>query len=256
MLFHGGWLNLTASHANATKHWNYAAMDEVVRSNYHQVLSKIARGERSPGATICVAVSKRQPIEKLITLQGNYCPIVFGENYVQEAQQKKIFLAPHASLHLIGPLQSNKVKLAVSLFEVIQSVHSIAIANAISKNAVEQQKRQHIFLQVNISRDTQKQGFSAESLPTELEKICKLPGLALSGLMAITRQYENPTDARADFEQLRSLATQYGDQFSLHGLTRARPFECSMGMSQDYEVAVAAGASIVRVGAAIFGDRA
>jgi PLP dependent protein len=158
---------------------------------------------------------------------------------------------PGARWHLIGPLQSNKARRAIETFEVIESVDSLDLAQRLARVAAEVRPGQvvPILLQVNVDGDPAKAGFAAADLERGLPEILALPGLRVDGLMTIGRQVSEPEAARSTFASLRNLAAR---------LRAANPTlgpELSMGMSDDFEVAVEEGATIVRVGRAIFGAR-
>lgn len=210
----------------------------------------LARAGRVRSEVTLVAVSKKQPVERVVAYQ-NICHAskavpVFGENYVQEFQKKQSALSKPYQVHLIGPLQSNKVRLAVSLFDVIESVHSVEIAKALHREAEKQGKILDVFAQVNISDDPSKSGFSVPEACALFEEAHSVyPALRLRGLMTITREYEKKEDVRPDFVALRELRNKLGDP----------TLKLSMGMSSDFDIAVEEGADIVRVGTAIFGSR-
>jgi pyridoxal phosphate enzyme (YggS family) len=211
-------------------------------------IDKAARiAGRDPEEITLIAVSKGQSVLEMNQIPR---PCIFGENYIQEYKAKKELLNPGFEVHFIGALQSNKAAQAVKLFDVIESVGSARLANIINKEAEKIKKRQAVFLQVNISDDENKGGFSPpELLQFIAHEAGRLPALDIKGLMTITRYYENPEDARPDFRKLRQLAG-----LSLESL-RSAGCLLSMGMSQDFEIAIEEGASIVRVGTAIFGER-
>lgn len=167
----------------------------------------------------------------------------FGENKVQEAMGKWPGLKasfPDTELHLIGPLQSNKAKEAVALFDVIETIDREKIADAVSAEALKQKKRIMCLIQVNIGREPQKAGVSPEDLPALVAHCRKLPGLELKGLMCIPPSEEAPAPYFA-------LMRKHAKEFDLPWL--------SMGMSGDFETAIAFGATHVRVGTALFGER-
>jgi pyridoxal phosphate enzyme (YggS family) len=165
-----------------------------------------------------------------------------GENKVQETRDKKPLVGGPARWHLIGHLQSNKAKDAVRLFDVIQAVDSIELAEKIARAAESAGKRQDVLLQVNIGRELQKSGAAPDSVPELARRIAALPGLRLGGLMAIPPAGEAEA-MRPYFRELRAMRDDLG-------LT-----ELSMGMTDDFEVAIEEGATIIRVGRAIFGSR-
>ncbi len=172
-----------------------------------------------------------------------------GESRVQEAAGK-IAEVDGASWHMVGRLQSNKAARAVELFDVVHSVDSLALAQRLSSAASATDRRLAIFLQVNVDGDPAKAGFIAEELERELAQLGGLPALELRGLMTIGRFGVGEASTRAAFRALRGLSSQL----------RARQPQLgdglSMGMSDDFELAVEEGATVVRVGRALFGERA
>jgi len=165
-----------------------------------------------------------------------------GENKVQEAREKQPDVSATARWHLIGHLQSNKSKDAVRLFDVIQTVDSLELAEKLARVAESVGKRQDVMLQVNVGREAQKSGVEVADVPALAKAVAAFPSLQLAGLMGIRPAGE--TEAmRPYFRELRSLR----DDLSLP--------ELSMGMTDDFEVAIEEGATIIRVGRAIFGSR-
>ena len=188
---------------------------------------------------VLVAVTKTFPAEDIDHAIAAGALHV-GENKVQEARDKKPSVTRNAKWHLIGHLQSNKAKDAVRLFDVIQSVDSIALAEKIARAAEAMGKRQEILLQVNIGRETQKSGAEIDEIPSIVSSIAAMPSLQLTGLMAIP-----PVgDSRPYFREMKQMRDDLGLP------------ELSMGMTDDFESAIEEGATIIRVGRAIFGARA
>lgn len=178
---------------------------------------------------------------------------VFGENRVQEARKKilsdEIRAMPEKlEWHLIGHLQKNKAKDAVQLFEVIHSVDSIELAEELDRQAEKFAKTQRILIQVKLSEEETKSGVTEKGFPELLEKIAKLKHLKLEGLMTIPPYRENVQDVVPYFRRLRELR----DEAEKAGFKLP---ELSMGMSHDYEAAIEEGATMVRIGTAIFGER-
>ena len=173
--------------------------------------------------------------ESRLSLEG-----YIWQNYA--SREKKPLVAGPARWHLIGHLQSNKAKDAVRLFDVIQAVDSIELAEKIARAAETAGKRQDVLLQVNIGRELQKSGTAPDSVPELARRMAALPGLRLGGLMAIPPAGE-AEEMRPYFRELRAMREDLG-------LT-----ELSMGMTDDFEVAIEEGATIIRVGRAIFGSR-
>ena len=196
------------------------------------------RAGRDPGSVTLVAVSKTKPLEMLLAAYEAGVR-AFGENRVQEAEAKFPHLPRDAARHLIGPIQSNKARRAAALADVVESVDSVEIARRLAKGAEETGRRLAVFLEVNVGGEETKAGVAPAGLAGLLEAVRALPALEPKGLMAIPP----PGDTRPHFAALRELAKAHG----LAGL--------SMGMSDDFEIAVEEGATLVRVGSAIFGAR-
>ena len=207
--------------------------------------SKIEKAEKSSGRAIgstqLIAVSKVQPNERVLNVleQGH---TIFGENKVQEAHGKWPMFRenfPSSKVHLIGPLQSNKVKQAVELFDTIHTVDRMKLAQKLSNEVQSQGKAPEMFIQINTGEEKQKSGI----IPSEADQFisdCMSLDLPIKGLMVIPPINEEPS---LHFGLLRKIARRNG----LTGL--------SMGMSSDFESAIAMGATHIRVGSAIFGER-
>jgi hypothetical protein len=214
---------------------------------------------RNPGSVTLVAVSKTKTIEAMreyaVAAGRMALPVVFGENYLQEIKEKRPHVAADAELHMIGPLQSNKVRDAVGLCDVIESVHSLKVLELVAKEAARINKRQRILLQVNIGADEKKSGFTPDELSEALSACERLANdISVEGLMTILPYDENPEASRPHFKAMAALR----DRLIAEG--RARIFQnttilLSMGMSDDFDVAIEEGADVVRVGTAIFGER-
>lgn len=195
-----------------------------------------------PGQNL-MAVSKLQPVEKIKTL-ANQGQIHFGENYVQEALDKIETLRElHLQWHLIGPLQKNKVKYLKNHFSYIHSVDSIALAELLSAKSVLINHRQKIFIQVNLSAEASKSGFDETELLKQWAPLKSLPGLEIIGLMTMPPLENSAENNRVFFRKLKVLGTQLNIN------------EFSMGTSQDYQVALEEGATWIRIGTVLFGDR-
>jgi pyridoxal phosphate enzyme (YggS family) len=199
------------------------------------------RAGRSPGEVTVVAVAKtvqpqaiREAFEAGITH--------FGENRVQEAQSKigQLSINPPPTWHMVGHLQTNKARLALGLFDVIQSVDSVRLAEAISRHA---QRDVPVLIQVNIAGETTKFGFPSSEVDAAVNHMARLPHLDIKGLMTIAPLTADAENVRPFFRQLRLLR----DSLGLEHL--------SMGMTDDFEVAIEEGATMLRVGRAIFGER-
>lgn len=206
------------------------------------------RAERDPAAVRLVAVSKTFPAARVRALVD--CGhTLFGENRVQEALSKIEAVGPGATWHLVGHLQRNKARHAVGRFELIHGVDDEKLARELDRRAEAAAVRQGVLLQVNLSSESSKAGLTPEALPALVETVAGLAHLDLRGLMTIPPPPERPEDSRRWFVALRELRDRLAD---LPG----RPLpELSMGMTDDFEVAVEEGATLVRVGRAIFGER-
>lgn len=222
-----------------------------------RIIAAARRVGREPSDVQIVAVSKKQPPEKmrayLNCAQEFGVRCIFGENYAQELKRKRQLILEPCSFHFIGALQKNKITQAVLLSDMIESVHSAEAAAAISAAALKIGRKMPALLQINISGDPQKSGFSESEIRSEICRLDReLSGLEIGGVMTITQLYDQPESARPDFKKLRELALELQDMIS-------RPdgqWQVSMGMSADFEIAVEEGATIVRIGTAIFGERA
>lgn len=221
-------------------------------TNYQKVLKRIADScqqvSRNPKDITLVAVSKKQELAKINQLLEAEDAVTLGENYVQEFAEKKDRLIGDYESHFIGPLQSNKAKKAVELFDVIQSVDSLKLAKKINTAAENTNQKQKVFVQVNISEDSSKSGFLAENLQQQLSEISAYPAIEVLGLMTITRYYESREDVLPDFKRMNELRLELQQQLGWK-------LQLSMGMSADFDLAIKTGSDLVRVGTAIFGER-
>jgi pyridoxal phosphate enzyme (YggS family) len=197
---------------------------------------------------LLLAVSKTHPPET-IRDATNLGLTFFGENKIQEAKAKIPNCPGKARWHFIGHLQSNKCRDAVELFEMIQGVDSLAIAQEINKRAEQLSKTIPILLEINVAGEGSKFGYKPEQMLAELEALNALPRLEIHGLMAIPPYTPVPEKARPYFQKLRELKQQ------AEAVLGAPLPQLSMGMSGDFEVAIEEGATIIRVGTALFGER-
>ncbi len=215
-----------------------------------RIASACGGAGREPASVTLVAVSKTVPADRLraAVAAGHD---VLGENRVQEAAAK-VPLVPGARWHLVGPLQANKARRAVELFDVLEAVDSVDLARRLDRISAEVRPGRPlpILLEVNVDADPGKAGFAPAAAAAALAVLLALANLEVRGLMTIGRLGATPEEARSTFRRLRELATRLraGDA----GLGP----ELSMGMSDDFEVAIEEGATIVRVGRALFGERA
>lgn len=205
---------------------------------------------RDPENIHLVAVSKTIPanrVKEVIELGVT----ILGENYVQEARDKFNVLGIYpVSWHFIGHLQTNKAKYAVRLFDLIHSVDTLKLARELDKQAKKVNKVQDILIQINVSKEPSKSGSDIENAANLIKDIVHLENLSVKGLMAMPPFFNNPEKARPYFIALRNLRDQI--QKTLPGVALD---ELSMGMTGDFEVAIEEGATFVRIGTAIFGER-
>lgn len=208
------------------------------------------RAGRAPGSVRLVAVSKTQPAEAVAAaLEAGQ--LVFGENYVQEFTDKAHRLPGHVQWHFIGSLQTNKVKYLAGLTSLIHSVDRISLAREIDKQWEKSGGICDILLQVNISGEETKSGTTAAGVIELARQAAALPHLRIRGLMTMPPFFDEPERARPYFRELKRLAGVIAAE-NIPGVSME---ELSMGMSGDFEVAIEEGATLVRVGTAIFGER-
>jgi PLP dependent protein len=209
-----------------------------------------ARSGRLPGEITLVAVSKTVAAQQ-VAAAAAAGQRIFGENRVQEAIGKAAACGPGIAWHLIGHLQSNKAKSAVRLFDVVESLDSQGLAIELDRRAAEEGRRLRVLVQVKLGQEATKSGVAHGDAPSLIEPVTRLPNLELAGLMTIPPPPEKPEDSRPWFARLRGLRDRWDGACCPRGTLR----ELSMGMSADYEVAIEEGATMVRVGSVIFGDR-
>jgi pyridoxal phosphate enzyme (YggS family) len=176
---------------------------------------------------------------------------ILGENYVQEAREKMEELGHGVAWHFIGHLQTNKAKVASRLFDFIHSVDSLKLAEELGREAFREKKVLPVLLQVNIAREETKFGAKEDETFQLLERISRVQGILVRGLMTMPPYFEDPEESRPYFRELRELA----ETISRKKIPGILMEELSMGMSSDFEVAIEEGATMIRVGTAIFGPR-
>ena len=225
-----------------------------VCENYRAVEEKVAnackRAGRSREDVTLIAVSKTKPvsmIEELLPLGVRD----FGENKVQELTAKEEVLPKDIRWHMIGHLQRNKVKYVIDKACMIHSVDSLRLAQEISKEAVKHDLVMPVLVEVNVAGEESKFGVSVEEAPSLVENIAKLPGIQVKGLMTIAPNVDDPEENRNVFRNLRKLSVDIREK----NFDNVTMNVLSMGMTGDYEVAIEEGATHVRVGTGIFGER-
>jgi len=226
-----------------------------IRDNISRVEERIAAACRRCGRVRedvrLVAISKTHPPES-VRAAFDAGLRDFGENRVQEGKSKRQALADlDATWHLVGHLQSNKARMARELFHWVHSIDSLHVAEKLAQAAAPQDARLPVLIEVNLGEETSKAGVRAAEVPALAEQIAPFGSLELRGLMVIPPFFENPEDVRPYFRQLHGLASD----LEARKLPNVSMRELSMGMSHDFEVAIEEGATIIRVGTAIFGER-
>lgn len=213
-----------------------------------EILAAAQRSGRLPGEVELVAVSKTHPPEAVIEALAAG-QTLFGENRVQEAKAKIPLVPGRARWHCIGHLQRNKIRQALPLFEMFHGIDSLETAADIQRIAAEESQRPTVLLEVKLAEESQKFGFGAAQLREQMEALLALDRVNIVGLMCIPPPQPEAELSRPFFAQLRELRDQLQKEFRV-GLP-----VLSMGMSGDFAVAIEEGATLVRVGSAIFGDR-
>lgn len=226
-----------------------------IRENLAAIRARMAaaatRAGRAPESVTLVAVSKYVPVERIAEAMAAGQEL-FGENYLQEAEEKIGQLPAALKWHCIGHLQSNKAKAAATLFHMVETVDRIKLARALDRHAAEAGRLLPVLIQVNVGREAQKAGVLPEEAAALLGEMRELAHLEVRGLMTMPPFFDQPEAARPYFRALRELAEALASKGLLgtHGA-----IELSMGMSGDFEVAIEEGATLVRVGTALFGAR-
>ncbi|SNT27451.1 hypothetical protein SAMN05421770_106247 [Granulicella rosea] len=216
----------------------------------HEEIRQACRAANRDEADVALmAVSKFHPVEALVEAYGAGQRL-FGENRVQEMQQKFPTVGALAGidLHLIGPLQSNKSAKAAEIFHAIDTVDSLKLAERLSSAAAALGRTLPILIEVKLSHEESKHGLAPEELPALLDAIAPLPNLTLSGLMTVPPWSEDAETARPYFQHLRRLLDESQK-------THATMTQLSIGMSNDFHVAIEEGSTCIRIGTAIFGKR-
>lgn len=226
----------------------------MLQRNLEEVQEKIQeackRAGRDPKEVTLIAVSKTKPVEMLQTVY-NCGTRDFGENKVQEMCGKMETLPKDINWHMIGHLQTNKVKYIIGKTKLIHSVDSVHLAKEISKQAVKHNVSADILIEVNIAQEETKFGINVDETLKMVKEIAVMPNIKIKGLMTIAPYVTNPEDNRQYFRGIKQLAVDINNQ----NIDNVSMDTLSMGMTGDYEVAVEEGATLVRVGTGIFGER-
>ena len=228
--------------------------DEITRNLMavqQRITETCTRCGRDSNAVRMIAVTKTVSAETVrVAIQAG--AVIFGENYIQEAREKCGMLVEYpVSWHFIGHLQTNKAKYAVKLFDLIHTVDSLRLATELDREARKIGKVQKILIQVNIGKEASKSGIDAESAEMLIRSLAAFPNISVRGLMVIPPFFDEPERVRPHFRGLRELR----DSLNKSGIVGVSLDELSMGMTGDFEAAIEEGATMVRIGTAIFGER-
>jgi len=229
-------------------------METHIRVNINKIMQKIAaaakRCNRSPDTVKLLAVTKTVPPQIIEQAIGAGLK-AFGENYVQEAREKIARIQERVQWHMIGHLQTNKAKYVVNLFDYIHSVDRLELAREIDRRAEMAGRQINILIEVNISGESSKSGIRASEAIELIKNVSMMRNLSVRGLMTMAPYSDNPENSRPYFAALKDLQQKIIQE----GIAGIQMDELSMGMTDDFEVAIEEGATMVRIGRAIFGER-
>jgi pyridoxal phosphate enzyme (YggS family) len=215
-----------------------------IKQNVKQI-----RSELPASVQLLAAAKTREPREILEAIEAGIT--IIGENYVQEAEKAYEVVGNRVEWHFIGHLQKNKVKKAVALFDMIETVDSVEIAREIDKRCAESGKTMPVLVEINSGREEQKAGVYPENAGQLISEISTLPNIRVMGLMTMGPQFGNPEDSRPYFVETKRVF----DRIKGRNLPNVEMTYLSMGMTNSYRVALEEGANLVRIGSRIFGER-
>ncbi|MCX8103904.1 MAG: YggS family pyridoxal phosphate-dependent enzyme [Candidatus Bipolaricaulota bacterium] len=214
-----------------------------IRENVRRLLAELP-----PGVLLVAAAKGRSPQEIQEALEAGVQ--IIGENYVQEAERAFSVIGRRAQWHMIGHLQRNKAKRAVEIFDMIETLDSVKLAQEIEKHCARLGKRMPVLIEINSGREPQKSGIFPEDAATLIREVAQFPHLKVSGLMTMGPRFGDPEDARPYFQETKKLFERIK---ALH-IPNVEMKYLSMGMSNTYQIALEEGANIVRIGTKIFGE--
>ncbi|MCD6495328.1 YggS family pyridoxal phosphate-dependent enzyme [Candidatus Bipolaricaulota bacterium] len=216
----------------------------MIEDNVKQILAKLP-----PGVTLVAAAKTRTPDEILRAIAAGIT--VIGENYIQEAREAFAAIGKKAAWHFIGRLQKNKVKRAVEIFDMIETVDSMRLAERINRSCAALGRTMPVLIEINSGREPQKAGVLPEEAEDLLREMSTLEHISVRGLMTMGPRFGDPEEARPYFKRTKDLFDQLGKE----KLANAEMRVLSMGMSNTYNTAIEEGANMVRIGTRIFGER-
>ncbi len=223
----------------------------IIHQNYSNIQRRIKaaclHSQRTSESVTFVAVTKYARMEWVMALLESGCTH-FGESRTQQLDERAPLLPDHLHWHFIGPLQRNKIRRTILHSSLIHSVDSFKLLTAINRIAAEQNLQPHVLIEVNLSRETNKKGFTKQGLLAEWNSICAISHVKIDGLMTMAPHAEDPESARPVFRELSELR----DQLQSISPAQIQLKELSMGMSGDFEVAIEEGATLIRIGSALY----
>ena len=225
-----------------------------VAANHRKIIDRISEAAlrigRNPREIKLLAAAKSQSVELVQAAIAAGVRLI-GENYVQEAEEKRHAISEAVEWHMIGHLQRNKVKAALNTFDLIQSLDSVALARELDKEGRRNGKTVRTLIEINLGDEQSKSGIGRDKVAELVERVSELAHLQVEGLMAVPPFKENPEEIRPYFRSLRELQVELQGRKIPNGSFN----ELSMGMTHDYPIAIEEGATIVRIGTALFGPR-
>lgn len=216
----------------------------MIRENVHKLLAELP-----PGVLLVAAAKGRSPIEILEAIEAGVQ--VIGENYVQEAERAFSVIGRRAQWHMIGHLQRNKAKKAVEIFDMIETLDSVKLAQELEKHCARLNRVMPVLIEINSGREPQKSGVFPEDAEALIREVAQFPHLKILGLMTMGPRFGNPEDARPYFHETRELF----ERIKALNIPNVEMKYLSMGMSNTYKIALEEGANSVRIGTKIFGER-
>ncbi len=216
----------------------------MIRENVQQILAELP-----PGVLLVAAAKGRSPQEILEALEAGVQ--IIGENYVQEAERAFSVIGRRAQWHMIGHLQRNKAKKALEIFDMIETLDSVALAQELEKHCARLDKVMPVLIEINSGREPQKSGIFPEDAETLIRAVSRFPHLRILGLMTMGPRFGDPEEARPFFRETKKLF----DSLKSLSLPNVEMKYLSMGMSNTYRIALEEGANVVRIGTKIFGER-